>query len=125
MDIFPDTSFIIPLIIETGTTQKARDFYTSAPGSCAACMSVYEETFFVGLRLIARNEFGISGTAMLKDHIRDEGYGFADEFISHLNDLFSGPVIVPDSTNLKLIGEIARTFQVLPGLGVLQGFLSF
>ena len=109
MDIFPDTSFIIPLIIETGTTQKARDFYTSAPGSCAACMSVYEETFFVGLRLIARDEFGISGTAM----------------ISHLNDLFSGPVIVPDSTNLKLIGEIARTFQVLPGLGVLQGFLSF
>jgi hypothetical protein len=45
MDIFPDTSFIIPLIIETGTTQKARDFYTSAPGSCAASMSVYEEIF--------------------------------------------------------------------------------
>jgi uncharacterized protein len=114
MDIFLDTSFIIPLIIETGTTQKARDFYASAPGSCAASMSVYEETFFVGLRLIARDEFGISGTAMLKEHIRDEGYGFADEFISHLNDLFSGLVIVPDSTNLKLIGEIACTHALLP-----------
>ena len=114
MDIFLDTSFIIPLIIKTGTTQKARDFYTSVPGSCAASMSVYEETFFVGLRLIARDEFGITGTAMLKDHIRDEGYGFADEFISHLNDLFSGLVIVPDSTNLKLIGDIARAHALLP-----------
>ena len=114
MDLFLDTSFIVPLIIETDTTRKTRDFYSSFPGTCAASMSVYEEAFFVGLRLIAEDEFGITGTGKLKEHIRDEGYGFADEFISHLNDLFSGLVIVPDSTNTKLIGEIARAHALLP-----------
>jgi hypothetical protein len=29
-------------------------------------MSVYEEAFFVGLRIIAEDEFGITGTAKLK-----------------------------------------------------------
>jgi predicted nucleic acid-binding protein len=114
MDLFLDTSFIVPLIIETDTTRKARDFYSSFPGTCAASMSVYEEAFFVGLRLIAEDEFGIAGTGKLKEHIRDKGYGFADEFIRHLNDLFSGLVIVPDSTNLPRIEEIARTYSLLP-----------
>jgi predicted nucleic acid-binding protein len=114
MDIFLDTSFIIPLIIETGTTRKARNFYTSVPGTCAASMSVYEETFFVGLRLIAKDEFGITGTAGLKEHIRKNGYGFADEFIRNLNEVFSGLVIVPDSTNIRLIEETARTYSLLP-----------
>lgn len=66
MDLFLDTSFIIPLIIETDTTRKARNFYSSVPGTCAASMSVYEEAFFVGLRIIAEDEFGITGTAKLK-----------------------------------------------------------
>ncbi|MFA5269488.1 MAG: PIN domain-containing protein [Methanoregula sp.] len=114
MDLFLDTSFIVPLIIETDTTRKARDFYSSFPGICAVSMSVYEEAFFVGLRLIAEDEFGVTGTGQLKEHIRNEGYGFADEFISHLNDLFSGLVIVPDSTNTKLIGDIARAHALLP-----------
>ncbi len=114
MDIFLDTSFIIPLIIETSTTRKARDFFTSVPGTCVASMSVYEETFFVGLRLIARDEFGITGTVRLKEHIRDKGYGFADEFIHNLNEVFSGLVIVPDSANLKLIDDTARAYGLLP-----------
>jgi hypothetical protein len=114
MDLFLDTSFIIPLIIETDTTQKARDFFLSVPGTCAASMSVYEEAFFVGLRLIAEDEFSITGTAKLKEHIRDEGYGFADEFIRNLNEVFSGLVIVPDSSNLSAITEIARTHALLP-----------
>jgi len=114
MDIFLDTSFIIPLLIETGTTTRARDFYTSVPGTCAASMSVYEETFFVGLRLIATDEFGITGTAMLKDHIRDNGYGFAAVFIRNLNELFSGIVIVPDSSDFGLIEETARKYSLLP-----------
>jgi hypothetical protein len=29
-------------------------------------MSVYEEAFFIGLRLIAEDDFGITGTAKLK-----------------------------------------------------------
>ena len=114
MDIFLDTSFIIPLIIDADTTRKARNFYSSVPGTCAASMSVYEEAFFVGLRLIAEDEFGITGTAKLKEHIRDEGYGFADEFIRNLNEVFSGLVIVSDSSNLPAITEIARTHALLP-----------
>ena len=114
MDLFLDTSFIIPLIIETDATRKARDFFLSTPGTCAASMSVYEEAFFVGLRLIAEDEFGITGTVKLKEHLRDEGYGFADEFIRNLNEVFSGLVIVPDSSNLSAITEIARTHALLP-----------
>jgi hypothetical protein len=114
MDLFLDTSFIIPLIIETDTTQKARDFYSSFPGTCAVSMSVYEEAFFVGLRLIAEDEFGITGTAKLKQHIRDEGYGFADEFIRNLNELFTGLIIVSDSSNLNRIEEVARMHALLP-----------
>ena len=114
MDLFLDTSFIIPLIIETDTTKKARHFYSTAPGTCAASMSVYEEAFFVGLRIIAEDEFGITGTAKLKEHILKEGYGFADEFIRNLNEVFSGLIIVSDSSNLSSITEIARTHALLP-----------
>jgi predicted nucleic acid-binding protein len=114
MDLFLDTSFIIPLLIETDTTQKARDFFSSFPGACAASMSVYEETFFVGLRLIAEDEFGITGTADLKKHIRENGYGFADEFIRNLNEIFSGLAIVPDTSNLTLIETTARAYALLP-----------
>lgn len=114
MDLFLDTSFIIPLIIETDTTRRARDFFSSFSGTCAVSMSVYEESFFVGLRIIAEDEFGITGTAKLKEHILNNGYGFADEFIRNLHDVFSGLVIVSDSTNLSAITEIARTHALLP-----------
>ena len=114
MDLFLDTSFIIPLIIETDTTHRARDFYSSFSGTCAVSISVYEEAFFVGLRLIAEDEFGITGTGKLKEHILNEGYGFADEFIRNLNEVFSGLVIVTDSMNLNNIEEIARTYALLP-----------
>ena len=53
-------------------------------------MSVYEETFFVGLRPIAEDEFGITGTAKLKRTHSEKGYGFADEFIRNLNEIISG-----------------------------------
>jgi len=61
----PRYIIIIPLIIKTDTTYRARDFYSSFPGTCAVSMSVYEEAFFVGLRLIAEDELGITGTAKL------------------------------------------------------------
>ncbi|PKL64697.1 MAG: hypothetical protein CVV32_06335 [Methanomicrobiales archaeon HGW-Methanomicrobiales-3] len=67
-----------------------------------------------GLRLLADDEFGITNTSRLKEHIQKEGYGFADEFISHLHEVFSGLAIVPDSVNLNLIEEIARTHRLLP-----------
>lgn len=114
MDLFLDTSFIIPLIIETDTTRRARDFFSSFSGTCAVSISVYEESFFVGLRIIAEDEFGITGTAKLKEHILNKGYGFADEFICNMNDVFSGLVIVSDSSNLSAITEIARNHALLP-----------
>jgi hypothetical protein len=72
------------------------------------------KNFFVGLRIIAEDEFGITGTAKLKEHILNKGYGFADEFIRNLNDVFSGLAIVADSSNLSAITEIARTDALLP-----------
>jgi uncharacterized protein len=114
MDLFLDTSFIIPLIIETDTTRRAREYFSSFSGTCAVSMSVYEESFFVGLRIIAEDEFGITGTAKLKEHILNKGYGFADEFIRNLNDVFTEVAIVSDSSNLSAITEIARTYALLP-----------
>ncbi|MFA7695696.1 MAG: PIN domain-containing protein [Methanoregula sp.] len=105
---------MIPLIIETDTTRRARDFFHSVSGTCAVSMSVYEESFFVGLRIIAEDEFGITGTANLKKHILNKGYGFADEFIRNLNEVFSELAIVSDSSNLFAITEIARTCALLP-----------
>ena len=114
MDLFLDTSFIIPLIIETDTTRRARDFFSSFSGTCAVSMSVYEESFFVGLRIIAEDELGITGTAKLKEHILNKGYGFADEFVRNLNYVFSELVIVSDSSNLSAITEITRAYALLP-----------
>ncbi len=114
MDLFLDTSFIVPLIIESDTTEKARDYFSSVTGACAASMSIYEETFFVGLRLIAEDELGITGTAGLKAHIQKNGYGFADEFIHNLNEIFSAITVVPDSSNLALIEKTARAYALLP-----------
>jgi hypothetical protein len=39
MDLFLDTSFIIPLIIETDTTRRAWDFFSSFSGTCAVSMN--------------------------------------------------------------------------------------
>lgn len=114
MDLFLDTSFIIPLIIESDMTKRARAFYSSFPGSCAASMSVYEEAFFVGLRLIAEDEFGITTTSGLKELIREEGYGFADTFIHNLHEVFSDVVIVQDTMNLNAVEDIARSHTLLP-----------
>lgn len=114
MDLFLDTSFIVPLIIESDTTDKARDYFSSVTDACAASMSVYEETFFVGLRLIAEDELGITGTAGLKAYIQKNGYGFADEFIHNLNEIFSAITVVPDSSNLALIEKTARSYALLP-----------
>ncbi|MDO8872451.1 MAG: PIN domain-containing protein [Methanoregula sp.] len=49
-----------------------------------------------------------------KEHILNKGYGFADEFIRNLNDVFSGLAIVSNSSNLSAITEIARTYALLP-----------
>ncbi|PKL58186.1 MAG: hypothetical protein CVV34_03650 [Methanomicrobiales archaeon HGW-Methanomicrobiales-5] len=43
-----------------------------------------------------------------KEHILNKGYGFSDEFICNMNDVFSGLVIVSYSSNLSTIPEIAR-----------------
>jgi hypothetical protein len=50
----------------------------------------------------------------LKEHILNNGYGFANEFIRNLNDVFSEPVIVSYSSNLSSITEIA--LQISGGL---------
>ena len=56
----------------------------------------------------------LPGQRNSKEHILKEGYGFADEFIRNLNEVFSGLVIVSDSSNLSSITEIAKTHDLLP-----------
>ena len=40
--------------------------------------------------MIAEDEFGITGTAKLKEHTRSEVYGFADKFIHNLKIFLPG-----------------------------------
>ncbi|PKL68514.1 MAG: hypothetical protein CVV30_11440 [Methanomicrobiales archaeon HGW-Methanomicrobiales-1] len=56
MDFFLDTSFIIPLIIETDTTRRARDFFSSFSGTCAVSMKAKVTEIFGNYVLATRNK---------------------------------------------------------------------
>ena len=59
MDVFLDTSLIVPLIIETDKTEVARNFFNSFDFTLVTNVSVYEETFYVGVRILAEDRLNI------------------------------------------------------------------
>ncbi|KPQ44952.1 MAG: hypothetical protein MPEBLZ_00461 [Candidatus Methanoperedens nitroreducens] len=70
MDIFLDTSFIISLLLETEKTEGTRKFFNETSDSFITSVSVYEETFFVGIKMIAEDRLNIVSSYSLRDYIK-------------------------------------------------------
>jgi predicted nucleic acid-binding protein len=95
MDIFLDTSFVISLLIETEKTKDAREFFNETADTFVTCVSVYEETFFVGI-------------------IKKNGYDFADTLLNYMHEIFDIAEVVCDTNDIKLIENVATTCRLMP-----------
>ncbi len=113
MGIFLDTSFLVSLIIKTDKTDKAREFFHIADNLITS-LAVYEETFYVGLRLLADKRLNIKSPFSLREHIRKNGYNFASDFIASLDEVLSKIQFVSDTNDLSVIKDIAIRYRLLP-----------
>lgn len=114
MDIFLDTSFIVSLLIETEKTKNARKFFNENEDTFVTCVSVYEETFFVGIKLIAEDRLKIASSYSLRDYIKKNGYDFADTFFNYMHEIFDIVEVVCDINDIKLIENVATTCRLMP-----------
>ncbi|MEM4617122.1 MAG: PIN domain-containing protein [Archaeoglobaceae archaeon] len=112
MDIFLDTSFAVSLIIKTEKTEKAREFFRIAD-NLVTSLSVYEETFYIGLKLLADKRLGIKSLFLLREYIRKNGYDFASDFITSLDELFSKINLLNDTKDLGVVRDIAIGYKIL------------
>ncbi|MEM2895859.1 MAG: hypothetical protein QXU04_07790, partial [Archaeoglobaceae archaeon] len=78
----------VSLIIKTEKTEKTREFFRIAD-NLVTSLSVYEETFYIWLKLLADKRLGIKSPFSLREYIRKNGYDFASDFITSLDELFS------------------------------------
>ena len=113
MDVFLDTSFIVSLIIKTDQTRRAREFF-SENDNLITSVTVYEETFYVGLRLLADKRLGIKSAFSLREYVRKNGYDFANDFIQSMDEVFSRIYIVNDVKDLTAIKYTAIKYRLLP-----------
>lgn len=125
MDIFLDTSFIISLLIETEKTEDTRKFFNEASDSFVASVSVYEETFFVGIKMIAEDKLNIGSSYSLRDYIKKSGYDFADTFLNYMHELFESIEIVHDTKDLQLIDNVAKSCRLMPNDAVIAATCKF
>ncbi len=113
MDVFLDTSFVVSLIIKTGQTERARKFFVGNDNFVTS-VTVYEETFYVGLRLLADKRLGIRSAFSLREHIRKNGYDFATDFIQSMEEVFSRIYIVSDIKDTEVVRDTAVKYRLLP-----------
>ncbi|MBC7114866.1 MAG: PIN domain-containing protein [Archaeoglobi archaeon] len=114
MDVFLDTSFIIPLILRTEKTLEARKFFESSEYRLFSCAAVFQETFYVGLRLLAEERFGIKNSFSLRKWIRNNGYNGFEDFLEYLTIVFREINLLEDLTDEEEILSIARKYSLLP-----------
>ncbi len=125
MDIFLDTSFIISILIETEKTEDARKFFNETSDPFITSVSVYEESFFVGIKMIAEDRLNIGSSYSLRDYIKKSGYDFADIFLNYLHEVFESIEIVHDTKDLKLIENVAITCRLMPNDAVIAATCKF
>ncbi|CAG0989653.1 hypothetical protein FLAV_02230 [Flavobacteriales bacterium] len=125
MDIFLDTSFIISLLLETEKTEGTRKFFNETSASFITSVSVYEETFFVGIKMIAEDRLNIVSSYSLRDYIKKSGYDFADIFFNYMHEVFKSVQIVHDTNDLKLIEDVAKTCRLMPNDAVIAATCKF
>ena len=114
MDVFLDSSFVIPVVIKTNKSESAREFFRNFTADLVASMTVYEESFFVGLRLIAERRLEIRNVYTLRDYVKKSGYNFAYDFIKSLHDVFSKIQVVHDVKDPEVVRDIAEKYRLLP-----------
>jgi len=56
MELFLDTSFLIPLLIDSEKTDESLEFFDLSIDTSIITTAVFEELFFVGLKLVASDE---------------------------------------------------------------------
>ena len=113
MDVFLDTGFIVSLLIETDETENARKFFNETQ-NLVTSISVYEETFYVGIKIIAEDRLGIRNPYSLREYIKKNGYNFADDFLNNMHEVFDVLEVTNDVRDLKLIESIAKDYRLLP-----------
>jgi len=116
MVLFLDTAFVLSLILETEKTGISRRYFNEATESRVTSISVYEEAFYVGIRILAEERLNIKGKYDLRDYIKKKGYEFAKDFVEKLHKLFTGDYIslVADTKGVDSIREMAEKYRLLP-----------
>ena len=76
--------------------------------------SVYGETFYVGIKIIAKDRLGIRNPYSFREYIKKNGYNFADDFLNNMHEVFDVLEVTNDVRDLKLIESIAKDYRLLP-----------
>ncbi|ABD42407.1 nucleic acid-binding protein, containing PIN domain [Methanospirillum hungatei JF-1] len=119
MDIFIDTSVIIPFLIESPATMEVRGFFENFHGSFHTCSMVYQETLFIGMRLIAVERLKIRSYIDLKEYIIKNGHSFADDFYEKVSLLFGNMTIHRDSADTDHIMQLMVDYGLFPADAVI------
>jgi len=114
MVIFLDTAFVLSLILETDETDIAKKYFEETTNSLVINISVYEETFYVGVKLLAEERLNVKGKYDLRDHIKKKGYEFAKDFLERLHKLLELVTLIDDTKNTNSVRNVAEEYGLLP-----------
>ncbi|NQE04412.1 tRNA(fMet)-specific endonuclease VapC [ANME-1 cluster archaeon GoMg1] len=119
MVIFLDTAFVLSLILVTDETEIARKYFKESTDSFVISISVYEEAFYVGVKLLAEERLNIKGKYDLRDYIKKKGYEFAKDFLERLHKLFELVTLIDDTKNAISVRNVAEKYGLLPNDAVI------
>jgi predicted nucleic acid-binding protein len=114
MVVFLDTAFVLSLILETDETDIAKRYFEETTDSLVISISVYEEAFYVGVRLLAEERLNVKGKYDLRDYIKKKGYDFAKDFLERLHKLLELVELIDDTKNVNFVRNVAEEYGLLP-----------
>jgi predicted nucleic acid-binding protein len=100
--------------LETDETDIVKKYFVETTDSLVISSSVYEEAFYVGVKLLAVERLSIKGKYDLKNQIKKKGYGFANDFLDRLHKLFELVTLIDDTKNVKSVRDVAEKYRLLP-----------
>ena len=119
MDIFIDSSVVIPILIQTPASSTARKFYHECQGDLHTCTMVIQESLFIGIRILAAEILHINDLQTLRTYILAHGYSFAEKHYENTTELFEQMRVHKDSANIGSILGIIKDARVLPADAVI------
>ncbi|WP_367278948.1 PIN domain-containing protein [Methanospirillum sp.] len=115
MDVFVDTSVIIPAIIESSDSDLVRNFIQTTQYRLIISPLIYHEALYAGTKILLHERCGIESVPAVRNHIRKKGYIDMSDFIDCLNILMKDFTIYPDSKNTTIISHLAAKYHLLSG----------